>query len=142
MTLRLNFPLIYLSVFQISYVLKLLLFSAWLSCCLSPLLLKKKNRYSRRKTMDFLGQGSFFGIRAFRKTIIYNTKKKGHAGKNLHFFLLESPKNCTLNEKLNSLMTAIRAFPSPPPQNQGTFFQIPKKGRGDLSPPPCSYAPV
>ena len=137
MTLRLNFPLIYLSVFQISYVLKLLLFSAWLSCCLSPLLLKKKNRYSRRKTMDFLGQGSFFGIRAFRKTIIYNTKKKGHAGKNLHFFLLESPKNCTLNEKLNSLMTAIRAFPSPPPSpKSGHFFPNSEKGQGRPLPSP------
>ena len=36
-------------------------------------------------------------------------------------------------------MTAIRAFF---PQNQGNFFQIPKKGKEDLSPPSSSYAPV
>ena len=63
---------------------------------------------SRSATRNFLGQASFLRIRALRKTIIYNTKKKGPAGKNLRFFLLETLKNCTLNEKFYPQMIAIR----------------------------------
>ena len=56
---------------------------------------------SRGVNMNFLGLGSFLGIRALREAIIYITKKKSPAGKNLRFFLLETLKNCTLNKKFN-----------------------------------------
>ena len=58
-------------------------------------------RVLRRITRNFVGQGSFFGTRALRQTIIYKTKKKGPARKDLWFFLLKTLKNYTLNEKFN-----------------------------------------
>ena len=91
-------------------------------------------------TRNFLGQGSFLGIRALRWTIIYNTKKKGPAGKILRFFLLKTFKNCTLKDKFNTDMTSIRAFF---PKIRTLFFDFQKRaGETSLSPlPPSRYAP-
>ena len=80
----------------------------------------------RRVTRNFLGQESFPGIRALQQTIIYNTKKKGPAGKNFQFFLLETLEKFTINEKFNPQMTAIRAFFP----KFGYFFLISRKGQG------------
>ena len=82
------------------------------------------------------GRGCFLGIRALRKTIIYNTKKKGPSGKNFQYFLLRTLKNCTLNEKFNPLTTAIRTFF---PKIRA-FFSIFRKRPGEtFSSPPPSY---
>ena len=79
-----------------------------------------------------LGQEGSLGITANRQRIIYNTKKKGPAWKNLRFFLLETLKSCNSNEKFDPQMTLWHFS-----QNQGTFFLIPKNGRRDLV-PSCS----
>ena len=78
--------------------------------------------------------GRVLGIRALRKTIICNTKKKGPAGKYFQCFLLRTLKNCTLNEKFNPLTTAIRTFFP----KLGHFFPFSEKGQGrpSLLPPP------
>ena len=44
-------------------------------------------------TKNLSGQGSFLRIRALWQKFIYNTRKTGHAGKNVGFFLLEKLKN-------------------------------------------------
>ena len=86
------------------------------------------------KTLDF--QGTSRLQQPSTTTTTYITKKKGNdAGKN-RFFLLKILKNCTLNEKYKPQMIAIRAFFS----KLGHFFQFLKEGRGEIPPPPSSYA--
>ena len=69
---------------------------------------------------------------------MYKTRKKGPAGKNLWFFLLETLKSCIVNEKFNPYMTTISAFSS----KIGALFPIFEKGWGRIPPPPpSSYAP-
>ena len=60
----------------------------------------------------------------FDKQSSLTQKKKGLAGKNLQFFLLETPINCTLNENLNPEMMTIR-----------TLFPNFRKRAGRISPP-------
>ena len=74
----------------------------------------------------------------FNKQSFTARERKAPQGKNLQFFLLETLKNYTLNEKFNPQMIAVRAFFLP---KLGHFFPIFKKGKGDLPPPPSSYAP-
>ena len=52
-------------------------------------------------------------------------KKKSLTGKNLQFFLLETYKNCTLNEKFNPYMTVNQGIFFP---KLGHFFPISEKG--------------
>ena len=65
---------------------------------------------NRPLTRNCLGQGSFLGVRPFWSTIMYTTRKKGHAGKIPRIFLLQTLKYCILNEKFFPLMVTIRAF--------------------------------
>ena len=44
------------------------------------------------------------------KHFIYCTRKKGPAGRNFGFLLLEKLKNCILNEKLNLFFFSMRIF--------------------------------
>ena len=88
------------------------------------------------KTLDCQGTSRLQQRSTTTTTIICNTKMKGNnAGKN-RFFLLEILKNCTLNERYNPQVTTIRAFFS----KLGHFFQFLKEGRGEIPPPPSSYA--
>ena len=79
--------------------------------------------------MAFWCRGVFLELGHFDKQSSTARKKKGSAGKNLRLFPLETLENCTLNEKFHPQMTIMGAFFC---QNQGTFFQFPEKGRGDL----------
>ena len=83
--------------------------------------------FNRRATRNFLRQGTFPGIRALRQTVTNNTKKKGPAGKNLWFFLLETFKNCTSDEKFNPYIALIRTFPPSPPKGRAPFSNFQKR---------------
>ena len=73
----------------------------------------------------------FLLLGLFDKHFIYNTRKKGPAGKNIRFFILEKLKIWILNKKFNPLMG----------HNQG-ICSVFDKGHGRPPPTPSSYALV
>ena len=78
-------------------------------------------------------------LRHFDKHSPAKRERKALQGKNFLLFRLETLTNFILNEKLFPQMTTIRAFFF---SKLGHYFPVIKKGRGDLPPPPCSYAPA
>ena len=88
---------------------------------------------------DFFRAGEFFWNQGTSINNHLQHEKERTQGKISFFFLLETFKNCTLNDKFNPQMTAIGAFF---PKTRALFSNFQKSTVQTSHPSPSSYALV